>query len=396
MRVGVFSPDYLMPKEEAGSYIHLLQRQLSGLANLNHKIFVFADGETTQFNKKNKINIISIKNIFSKKKSFFTYHFSGMPMPSTFNQVKSLITKSNLDLIYGCGSPFFGTIISMLGKKTKTPTIYYIYEPLVEKKWDVDVIQNKTPLGYQLRDFLIMSMRDIPRNRINIRRGLSNIDKLVASSKFTLNSLKNVVAERDNIPIIYPSITIPERYKTNFEGKRVTYFGHMRPGRGIVSLLKSFNELVKNRQDAELFIACSEIHEPTLSFTKYYIKKYNLEKKVKIVGKVKNVISDILLKSDAILLPHEDGHSIKFLESLSAGIPLVVTRVGWAEEIIQNNVNGILVESKNHLEMTDAIERLFSDSSFSKKISKNARKTAFEKFDINNNSKKLEKIMQVG
>ncbi len=69
---------------------------------------------------------------------------------------------------------------------------------------------------------------------------------------------------------------------------------------------------------------------------------------------------------------------LKALQYMSFGIPTVATSVGTSKIIIDNEVNGFLVNSKN--EWVDALKRLIDDSSLRKKIGNEARNTILEKY----------------
>ncbi len=76
--------------------------------------------------------------------------------------------------------------------------------------------------------------------------------------------------------------------------------------------------------------------------------------------------------------------SFAILEALDKALPVVATDVGGNSDIINDETNcGILVEYGDTKGMAEAINTMMSDAEKYEEYSKNARKTALEKFDLN-------------
>lgn len=76
-----------------------------------------------------------------------------------------------------------------------------------------------------------------------------------------------------------------------------------------------------------------------------YVIKKKLENQVLLVGfKNRNAISDYLANSNAfVLASRSETFGLVYVEALSAGLPVIATKCGGPEEII-NETNGILVD----------------------------------------------------
>ena len=68
-----------------------------------------------------------------------------------------------------------------------------------------------------------------------------------------------------------------------------------------------------------------------------------------------------------------EGFSHTILEAMSAGLPVITTNIGGNPEVIQNGVNGILVEYNNKEQIKEAILKLFNDSELRKQVARNAK-----------------------
>lgn len=77
-----------------------------------------------------------------------------------------------------------------------------------------------------------------------------------------------------------------------------------------------------------------------------------------------------------------EGMSNVILEAMAAGLPVVSTRTGAAAEIIQDGVNGLLVDAGSSEQIRDAIIRIVSDEDFAQRIGIEARATIASTYAI--------------
>ena len=85
----------------------------------------------------------------------------------------------------------------------------------------------------------------------------------------------------------------------------------------------------------------------------------------------------------------EERCSRSLLESLACGKAVIATRVGGTPEIIDDGVNGILVEPMNENQISDAVLRLLSDYELRQEMGMRGRKNVEQYFDIRNNITKM-------
>lgn len=83
-----------------------------------------------------------------------------------------------------------------------------------------------------------------------------------------------------------------------------------------------------------------------------------------------------------VLSSVKEGFPWVILEAMSAGVPIIATKVGAIPEIIQNNENGILIEPKSPKAIIDAVKLLMDNKDLMRKLAINGRKTVIEKFNL--------------
>lgn len=76
----------------------------------------------------------------------------------------------------------------------------------------------------------------------------------------------------------------------------------------------------------------------------------------------------------------EEGFSLVVLEAMAAGIPVVATRCGGPEDMIEHEVTGLLVPSENPSALASAIGRVLRDGMLSSQLAGRARALHAQQF----------------
>lgn len=118
-----------------------------------------------------------------------------------------------------------------------------------------------------------------------------------------------------------------------------------------------------------------------------------LKRKVAQLGVEENVIftgytgnvAGILASTDvSVLMTNvrriEEGMSNSILESLALGVPVVANRGGGTEEVVENGVNGLLVEPYDGKALSRAVLTLLEHADLRKEYGKAGVATVYEKF----------------
>jgi len=96
-----------------------------------------------------------------------------------------------------------------------------------------------------------------------------------------------------------------------------------------------------------------------------------------------NQMPKFLKSSDIFILPSLiEGHPKVLLEAISSGLPAIASKVSGNIEVIEDGRNGIFCSTESE-DIKDKLDLLIKDDLLRKKLSKNARKYAFENLDVN-------------
>lgn len=114
-----------------------------------------------------------------------------------------------------------------------------------------------------------------------------------------------------------------------------------------------------------------------------------LEKEITTLGIEKHVVlhgfksgvqlSPFFTQSDCFVLTSDfEGYGMVVIESATAGLPIVMTDVGCAGEVIINEKSGIIVPPKDTVAFTDALRLLMIDKNFREKLKAGALQSIAE------------------
>jgi len=109
----------------------------------------------------------------------------------------------------------------------------------------------------------------------------------------------------------------------------------------------------------------------------------NLVEKVHLLGRMDHkALAELHAGAEFFVLPSiaDEGLPLACVEALAAGLPVIATRSGGVEELVEDGIHGLLVDKRDEKGLSEALRRLSSDPELRTRMSINARAQA-EKFD---------------
>jgi glycosyltransferase involved in cell wall biosynthesis len=160
---------------------------------------------------------------------------------------------------------------------------------------------------------------------------------------------------------------------------RIVYAGSLTATKGVDVLIDAFAAL---RQEHALFGLDIFGSGPLQESLHEKAVELGISVDVRFHGKVADI--ERYLDSSCIFVQPSlvEGMSNVILEAMAAGLPVVSTRTGAAAEIIQDGVNGLLVDAGSSEQIRDAIVRIVSDRDFAQRIGIEARATIASTYAI--------------
>lgn len=120
---------------------------------------------------------------------------------------------------------------------------------------------------------------------------------------------------------------------------------------------------------------------PLLEYIKEEIKKRDLEENVFMLG-FRNDIPKLITACDiGMLLSYREGLPRNIMELMAYGKPVIGTNIRGVRDLIEDNINGNLVEINDYEETSKKIETLYKDKELVKRLSIDTY-NKIEKYDI--------------
>ncbi|MEH6949462.1 glycosyltransferase [Bacillus sp. JJ634] len=200
----------------------------------------------------------------------------------------------------------------------------------------------------------------------------------VAISPKVKESITNEYNFKDGqVPMIYNGINLNKCIpKTQFEAKsdkiNIVHVGSFKEAKNHKGLIESFR-IVHNRYPNTVLklIGSGELEDAI----KDKVKQLGLEDSVIFLGLKSNVYS-YLNEADIFILPSLwEGMPISLIEAMATGLPIVATRVGGIPDMIEDNINGLLVNT-NTEDISEALHKLIKDKDLRQRLGNAAKSTA--------------------
>jgi len=334
------------------------ERVLTTLANYfsqNHEVIILTLSNEDSFYPLNK-NVKHIKlNLMKDSKSIFETTFNTVKRIFVLKKVlKKLKTDINISFMTHTN------ILAIISSKLNGQKII-ISERIAYDFYNSKLINIMKKIFYPLSSFLIVQ---------------TNADKK------HYNYMKNV-------EVIYNPLSISGNVLDLSNKENIILaVGRLDKQKGFDNLIKAYS-MVKT--DWKLFIAGAGEERKNLE---HLINKLNLKDKVFLIGNQKNIFKWYNKASIFVLSSKKEGFPNVLIEAMACGCAVVSFDCPYGpNEIIENNVNGILVENQNIEKLSFAIQKLIDDKKLREKLSKEALKVE-NKYTLEKIAYKWEKIVK--
>lgn len=386
VRIAIFAPKYFTRPANAATHLVVLQRQTWAWTKLGHDVLMLAEVGKHDLALPENLTIYPVKGLLSSLSHLVSanrrqvHNFSSLFSPDLPFHAARQLKKLDADVIYSCGTSFMASVMALLGCLTGLPTVHYVIHYTRPWKWwrvYPDTFQGyKVPWRYIIAEALKNCIHQPLRLESIHRWGLRRCTRVIAGSQDVKDSLVQAGMDGAQIPVVYPQVDIPPSDGTKRVGAPVvTYMGHLHQGRGVLDLVKAFVLVRERHPEAKLLIAASNVNELTERYFRELVAEHNLASSINRIGVVDDLIKKVIMPATVIVLPYRDLPSIKLLEAMACGRPVVTTDIGWANEVITDGENGFLVTPGDIEGLADRIDSVLSGPELAVKMGGKARET---------------------
>lgn len=208
-------------------------------------------------------------------------------------------------------------------------------------------------------------------------------DKIICLTNNQKNLMKNIGISDEKIIVIPNSVDISKfSFKPyNENSKKLIFVGRLSPEKRIDVLLKAVQIVVKDIQDITLIIVGDgPLKDELIKLT----KDLSINNHVIFVGRVlPEKIPNYLYESDIFIISSNfEGCPNSLLEAMATGIPVIGTNVGGIPDIIDDGINGYLIENGDYQQLAEKIKYIFENPSLRVEMGKSARKKIENEFSV--------------
>lgn len=220
-----------------------------------------------------------------------------------------------------------------------------------------------------------------------------NIDYMVIASKKLSKIYENKMKKCKVVNIPLSLDYIPEK-TSNLEEKSITYIGRLSKEKGVIDLIEIF-KIINQKDNKVILNIIGDGDQKNNLLLK--IKENRLEKSVIMHGfKTRDEIEKILINTGiGINTSFTESFGLAILETFSYGIPcLAFDSAEGAKEIIDNNINGYIVQNRDFEMMAGKILELLDNKQMLQNMGAMARNKSLQ-YKKDNIKIKWDKIIKL-
>jgi len=366
--------------EMHGDYVQVFV----GLANRGHNVKLFVqEPPKTGISYCSNLNIVHTKHPFSINKI--------SPINLITLKIISLMRQQGSGVLYLTGTMLGEGLIA--GTLNKTPILCDIRSPWSTQLGDLSTnISIRSQIGRRIRFFRWAIEERLVKNANEILVYSEELKNWMVNRIGVDYSLVTVIPPHIDTNRFRPDVdgaSIRERYQIG-SGPLLLYVGSMHYERGIDILVDALANVRNHFHGAKLMLVGP--WPKTLSSYRYkldeQITRLGLEETVLMTGLVPwNDIPKYLASADILLSAarYTDTYTMtpfqKLPEYLASGRPVILTGVGLAEYIIDEN-NALVVEPGRVDALSKAIIRLLENPVLAQRLSQEGRKLVSNEYDL--------------
>ena len=306
--------------------------------------------------------------------------------------------------------------IAILTKSELSPKVFKAILAIskITKRLDIDVIHSQTRIT-QVIGFFVSKLCRVPF--VTTCHGFFNKNvgrvilpcwgnKVIAISDAVKENLIGYFGVReDDVRLIYNGIDVQrflrdfsedekDRTKDRFGIKRnysvIGVIARFTPDKGHDTLLYAFYEILKQKPNVQLVFVgdgCEKGRIENLA------QRLSLSDNVVFIRPQIDTVKVLSIMDVFMFTPvRREGLGLALLEALASGRPVVATDVGGISSIVQDNINGFLVQPSRPQLLVEPVLRLLKDKELYRRMSQAGIEIVIKKFYINGMADRVEEL----
>ncbi len=252
--------------------------------------------------------------------------------------------------------------------------------------------------GIPDRDWKISgSIMDIIRKNLQYciyKKCMKRVRDVIVNGSYVKNCLTGLKGKNIyelNNPI---SEAFFETDETLEEELRLLFVGNISEEKGMMTILRALKTLKGSFDGIKLMVAGQAKEHSFYSKSVRFIEENGLGGSVHFLGHLnEGELKEEYAKASIFTFPSkQDVAPLALLQAMAAGKAIVTTRVGGIPYIVDDGVNGFLVDKEDFVSLADRVALFIKDSALRKKFGLNAQRKVFKDYRIDTITNRLYKI----
>jgi glycosyltransferase involved in cell wall biosynthesis len=234
--------------------------------------------------------------------------------------------------------------------------------------------QSKNLLFKKMYKYVFSNSSIIHPSAILLKKELENLN---------LVNTKEIIIPNTCMPFSNSNINLQRN--TN-DIIRILFFSNLLPDKGLIVLLEAIKSVSEKSQNFVLNVYGNYYRTKEVKRYEQFILNNNLSGKVFIKGPCYDREKEsVFCESDIFVFPsyfREECFPLVILEAMQAGLAIITSSIGAIPEIIEDGINGILVEPKDYLQLAEKIELLMNNEKLRNRIGNKARDKYLKQYSV--------------
>lgn len=313
--------------------------------------------EKIKLNSRVKVSIYNVAILRRKNLSITGSVQYLREFVKSYRHIKKYVMDNNINIVYTNTSVVFPAAVA--AKKCHVKNVWHVRE-IIKSKYENRVIS-----------WIVNHYADV----------------VIVNSKATGDA---ILVDKEKIKIVYNAVEeISVNHSVSSNNNKyeivVGMAGRINRWKGQKLLIEVAEIVKKHYENVKFLIAGSAYNgeEYLEEELKVLVGEKRLNGSVILLGQV-NDMESFYEKLDIFVLPsiQPEPFGLVVIEAMEAGIPVIATKHGGPMEIIEDGIDGFLVDYDTPIEMADKILQLINNQELRKKIASRGKQKKRELFSI--------------
>ena len=332
-----------------------------------------ADKDGFDFKSINKFNFIPLQRSPYKKENI-----------KAIKQLKELIVKEDYDIIH-CHTPMGAVAARIAAKQAKarakviyTAHGFHFFKGAPIKNWMFFYPVEKM-LAHYTDTLININQEDY---------SLANAKKFKVKDQII--KVNGVGVDLSKFSAVTPQekLQLREEYGFNKDEFMLIYPADLVTGKNQEMIFKAIKILKDKIPTIKLLLP----GQPKMADEyKEMVKAMNIEDHVEFMGYRRDIAKLVAMCDVSVSASRREGLPVNLIEAIAIGKPIVATRVRGNSDIVEDGVNGFLIELDDYNDMAEKLFEIYSNPQLAKKMGEEAVRLS-KKYSIEEVNKSLAEV----